>query len=188
MENTGVKALPGIFAELKGKYDADRLADAVRLIIKLFENIAAHPVDVKYRSVKKTNATLMSKVFCFSGIERVFRELGFVEDGEFFRFNLQDILPINQGLILLRAQEVSMHSGGADNEATRKRLAEVDSEIRKKEEEKRKLIEQMKNDRADKKQYLKDHPAQDSKGNKLNFGSKLITQGELNPNMNQKGG
>lgn len=188
MQNHGVKALPEIFSGLRAKYDAERLAEAVRLLIKLFENIENNPVEVKYRSVKRTNPTLQSKVFCFSGIERVFQELGFIEDGEFFRFNQQSIQPISQALILLRAQEVQLQVHQPQNEEARKRLAEVESEMRRQEEAKRKLIEQMKQDRADKKAYFKDHPAQDSVAKKINFGSKLITQQELNPNCNQPSG
>jgi hypothetical protein len=184
----GVKSLPGIFDQLKTKYDHERLIEAVRVIVKLFENIENNPVDVKYRSVKRTNATLQSKVFCFSGIENLFRELGFVEDGEFFRFTGQSITPISQALILLRAQEVVLQDHAPMSAEAQLRHDQIDAEFRLKEEEKRKLMEQMKQDRKDKEAEFKANPIKDGKANKLCFGAKMVTSKDLNPNMNQKGG
>lgn len=188
MENTGARALPGILANLKERYDQEKLVEAVRLVIKLFENIVNNPTEEKYRSVKKSNVTLQSKVFCFSGIERIFTELGFTQDGEFYRIGNQSIMPIRDAVIILRAQEVSLQTRRVENEAANKRIAELQAERNHQEEHKKKLLEQMKQDRAEKKQFLKDHPVTDSKANKLNFGSKLITQQELNPNCNQPSG
>lgn len=185
---SGVKALPGVFETLRGRYDQDRLVEAVRLLIKLFENIENNPVEVKFRSVKKTNATLQAKLFCFSGIEEIFRQLGFQEDPEFFRFTQQSIQPISQALILLRAQEVQLQNRHPQSDEARKRMAEVDADLKRKEEEKRKLMEQMKQDRRDKKADLELRPVQDSKANKINFGMKMITTKDLNPNCDQPGG
>lgn len=184
----GVKAIPGIFNKLKDKYDHERLIEAVKLMIKLLENIENNPVEVKYRSVKRTNPTLQSKVFCFSGIEEVFRQLGFIEDGEFLRYTGQSLTPISQGLILLRAQEVVLQDHAPMSEAARKRNAEIEEEMRQKEEEKRKLMEQMKRDRKDKEAEFKANPIQDSKANKMCFGAKMVTSKDLNPNINARGG
>jgi hypothetical protein len=184
----GVKAVPGIIEKLKAKYDRERLIDAVKLLIKLLENIENNPVEEKFRSVKKTNATLQSKLFCFSGIEQIFRELGFVEDDEFFRFTSQSIQPISQALIFLRAEEVQLQNHAPQTEEAKKRIAEIDAGYRRKEEEKQKLMEQMKRDRMDKKADLEAHPIQDSKANKLAFGAKMITSKDLNPDMDKQGG
>lgn len=188
MENQGPRAVSGIIEELKKKYDNARLADAVALIIKLFENIESNPAEVKFRQAKRTNPTLQQKLFCFTGIERIFTALGFYEDGEFYRFTQQSITPISQGLILLRGQEVQLRMQHPQNEDVKKRLAEVDAEYKIKEFEKAKLLDAMKRDREEKKAYLKDHPAQSSQANKMNFGSKMVTRKDLDPTCDDKKG
>lgn len=185
---SGAKAIPGIIDDVRKKYDPERLADALALIIKLFENLENNPVEVKFRSVKKTNPTLMAKLFCFSGIQRLFEVLGFNEDAEFYRFTQQDITPIRHALILLRAEEVSLRTHQNEDEETKKRNAMINAELKRKDEEKRKLIESMKQDRQEKREDLKNHPVKSSKAKELKFGSKLITQQELNPNCNDTGG
>lgn len=177
------------FIEEAGKvYDRQKLADGLALLIKLFENIENNPVEVKFRSVKKTNPTLVSKLFAFKGIERVFGALGFVEDGEFYRFTHQDITPIRQAIILLRAQEVNLRVPVSHDPEAAQRIAKIQAEMRKRDEEKRRIQESMKQDRQEKREDFKNHPIQSSKGKDLKFGSKLITQQDMNPSCNEPSG
>ena len=189
MQTSNVKAIPGIVDDLKKKYDPVKLSDCLSLLIKLFENLEANPQEEKFRSIKKTNATLQAKLFCFAGIERVLQTLGFSSDGEFYRWTQSDITPIRQALILLRAGQVSVHTQQPENEEVRKRRAEIESESRKQEVEKQKLMEAMKRDRCDKKEELKNKPIQSSKANDLKFGSRMVTRKDLDPGCDdQKGG
>lgn len=175
MEIQGPRRIPGIFEELAKKYDREKLADAAALVIKLFENIENNPVEVKYRKVKTTNPTLQSKVFCFTGINEIFTTLGFEFDGEFLTYTNQHVAAITNGLIMLRAQEVQLRS----NPTAVQNKQNVDAFMSAREEEKRKLIAAMKNDRQEKKQDLKDHPAQDSKAKKINFGANIMLAAEV---------
>jgi hypothetical protein len=189
MQQSGVKALPSIVEDLKKKYDSTKLADAVALLVKLFENLENNPGDDKFRSVKKTNQTLQNKLFCFTGIERIFPALGFSEDGEFYRFNSGNITPITQALILLRAQEVSLRTHEPEGEEAKKRKAQIDADMRKQEEEKQKLLEAMKRDRCDKKEEFKNRPIQSSKATEMKFGSRMVTRKDLDPGCDDpKGG
>ena len=185
---TGARAMP-FFIEEAGKiYDRDRLADGLALLIKLFENIENNPVEVKFRNVKKSNPTLVAKLFAFRGIERIFGALGFSEDGEFYRFTQQDITPIRQAIIILRAQEVNLRVPVSHDPEAAQRIAKIQEDMRKKEEEKRRIQESMKQDRQEKREDFRNHPIQSSKAKDLKFGSKLVTQKDINPNCNEPSG
>ena len=184
----GVKAIPGIITDLKAKYDQLKLADAVAMLIKLLENIENNPDEPKYRGIKRTNATLEAKVFSFKGIEQVLISAGFVPDGEFYRFEGSNILSVSQTLILLRANEVNLRTFEPESEEARKRQKEVQEELRKDQEAKQRLVEQMKHDRQEKKDQLKKNPIQCSKATDMKFGCNMKTTKDINPGMNQKGG
>ena len=185
---TGARALPFFVEEASRIYDRQMLADGLALLIKLFENIENNPVEFKFRNVKKSNPTLVAKLFAFKGLERIFGALGFVEDGEFYRFTHQDITPIRQAVILLRAQEVGLRVPVSHDPEAAQRIAKIQEDMRKKEEEKRRIQESMKQDRQEKREDFRNHPIQSSKAKELKFGSKLITQQDMNPSCNEPSG
>lgn len=190
MESTqGPKAIPGILGELKKIHPPDKLSAAIAMLAKLLENIVASPLEVKYRGIKRTNQILEGQLFRWKGIERVLFALGFREDGEFYRYTIQDVVPLSQAVILLRAAELSVLVNDNQDDASRQRSAQVKSEHEKKQEEKERLRKEIEGDRKAKREFLQDHPAQGSKANQLKFGSKIVTRKDMDPNCdNPKGG
>lgn len=184
----GPKAIPGILGELKKIHPPEKLSAAIAMLAKLLENIVSSPLEVKYRGIKRTNQILEGQVFRWKGIERVLLVLGFREDGEFYRYTIQDVVPISQAVTLLRAAELSVLANDLQDDAARQRSAQVQSEYQKKQDEKERLRKEIEADRKAKKEFFQDHPATDSKANKLNFGSKIVTRKDMDPNCDAKGG
>ncbi len=53
------------------------LVDALKLLVRLFENIANNPQEVKYHTINKKNKTLQEKLFKITAIEKLLILAGF---------------------------------------------------------------------------------------------------------------
>ena len=56
--------------------------DGITLLQKLVLNIVKNPTDPKFRSIKKSNKVIASKLLSLKGVDWLLIAIGFVDDGE----------------------------------------------------------------------------------------------------------
>ncbi|KAK0167928.1 hypothetical protein PV327_001780 [Microctonus hyperodae] len=77
---------------LLGENDTQIRENALRILLKICDNIIKHPEVAKYRRIQVANATISEKLLPASGGVECLFELGFIEDGEYF------LLPSNASI------------------------------------------------------------------------------------------
>uniref|UniRef100_A0A7S0FTW8 PUB domain-containing protein n=1 Tax=Pyrodinium bahamense TaxID=73915 RepID=A0A7S0FTW8_9DINO len=165
-------------------------------LLKLLDNILAHPGEAKFRLLKTSNVTLRSKVFDIPGACDFLLAIGFVEEegGEFLT------LPVGEDGGLAAAREtLQQHANGSRLHEMRRqrdaRIVAAKAEEAKAdrfkvkahltEEEKEELHRKIERDRAEIAAERELNPTRDSKAHDMKFGA---TQGDTSFLKNQGGG
>lgn len=171
-----MKSISPTVDNLLQSYTHQNVGEALELLIKLLANIEANPLDVKYRKINSGNKTLAAKVFALRGIENILTSIGFTLQGEFYAFTSQSIAPVSQALIILRARHLGLSAvrTGEMSTAEKERMLELQAQQRAQEEERKRLLGSMNNDKKDQKDREKDRVYKDSNANKLTFGASIM--------------
>jgi hypothetical protein len=183
-------ALSFIQGALCSNYSDEELFQALQLAQKILQNIVKNPKEQKFKSVKKSNATLKAKLFYVSEMEGFFEALGFnrVDDalvftGENFRLLDTAATALENQIERIRDR----HLTKADREAMEKekllaeRRKQLEADLQKKHEEERKLKEMME---CDKKEQIKREKAKDAKAQDREFGASTKTWKDIGVNLN----
>jgi hypothetical protein len=170
----------------------EQLIEALKLLLRLFENIANNPLEVKYRSINKKNKTLQEKLFKISGVEQLVTLAGFQYDAESDTYALKsdaDVYRIYPILTPLRDQ-TNLNQARLESDEAYEKQVQLIAERKKFEaaEKQRKAQEdQLKNLMACDKKEAKYIKAKDSNATTTKFGAKVIT-GEQLGFCSKKGG
>ncbi|XP_060536330.1 peptide-N(4)-(N-acetyl-beta-glucosaminyl)asparagine amidase [Cylas formicarius] len=74
--------------EKLGENPIESAKEAVRLLIKIVENILKNPKDLKFRTLQKNNPTLSKKLLPVAGVQMCLELVGFQESNEYFTLPL----------------------------------------------------------------------------------------------------
>jgi hypothetical protein len=183
-------ALSHIQAALCGHYTDEELFQALQLLQKILQNIVKNPKEEKYRSVKKSNATLQKKLFYISEIEGFLDAIGFtrVDDALVFTGDNFRLLETAASTIENQVERIrDRHLTKADKEAMEKekfleeRRKQVEAELEAKRIQEEKLKQMME---LDKKELEKREKPKDSKANQVEFGANSKTWKDIGVNLN----
>jgi PUB domain len=139
----------------------EQLQISVATLIKLLQNILDHPEDPKYRSIKRTNKAIQSRLLSTPGITELLGVIRFQPvDNE--TLTLQDISTVEVPLVILQAfeSEVKDLLKTEEEKDNEKRQLEIRKQAKEKEEAKKRLLQQAALDRKETKDQLM--PTQDS--------------------------
>ena len=169
------------------KQDKTRFKPMIRILEKILNNILKNPTMDKYRIIKKQNKVLQKKLFIHNNIDKSLLKMGFAfdESENSYTYYLTEVNDLNSYLIILDGFEVEIEAYennlGADPEKVKERKKMIDKEVYELQHEKDMIAKQMKMDREEKDQYLKDHPSYNAKGNELTFGAKIKKCSDILP-------
>lgn len=173
-----------------GSYSDETIFQAFQLLEKILQNILSKPQEEKFRSIKKSNATLQKTLFCIKEIEKLLEVLGFKHSEDKLVFTSDDLTNLEHFHVLLQTQVENIrnrHLTKAEREELEKqklleeRRKQVEAEFRAKEEEEKKLKELMDLDR---KEQSKREKAHDSKAEKREFGAHTKTWKDIGVDLN----
>lgn len=167
---------------------------AYDIALKLLANIVANPHDPRFRSVKKTNKTIQTKLLPCTGVLDLFAALGFTPMDDALIFVGQELgtLELAHALIEGRMDELREAVQKQQEEEKRQKAAKRPEEQKTKpdyskmSEEKRRLLEQFENDRRE--ANSRQAPAQGSRANPLSFGANQKCFKDIGVDINKKGG
>lgn len=199
METENESTLKKLISEIKSNYQKDQVSTAFSLIVKLLNNLIANassPDNLKYRSFKKSNNAIKSKILCIPETEGIMRHLGYTEenedgdkgDGDLI-YKGSELENLKQAVVLLsegEKTEKNEKTEKTDKAPTQNLAKSLNSEVNALlMEEKRKKQELLKQIELDKRERATRQLATDSTAKKMNFGAKL-KKFECPPN--QQGG
>ena len=161
---------------------------AYDILVKLLANIVGSPEDPRFRSVKKTNKTIQTKLLPCTGIIELFALLGFtpLEDSLVFLGDNTDNLELTLAMIEGRVEDLQAQRA-VQRPPEEAKAAPAKTDYSKLSADKKRLMEQFELDRRE--TALRQAPAQGSKGNQLNFGGgKKSCFKDIGVDVNKKGG
>lgn len=162
---------------------------AFDIVMKLLANIVGSPEDPRFRSVKKTNKTIQTKLLPCAGIIELFALLGFtpLEDSLVFLGDNTGNLELTLAMIEGRMEELQQAQRAVQRPPEETKAAPAKTDYSKLSADKKRLMEQFELDRRE--TALRHAPAEGSKGNQLNFGGgKKSCFKDIGVDVNKKGG
>lgn len=76
--------------QLRMRYSGERVSKAVSILYKILSNIVQHPLEEKFRSIRKTNRVFESHVGAYPECLAFLRAVGFEDQAEKFVLVRQD--------------------------------------------------------------------------------------------------
>lgn len=163
--------------KMKSTYKDDSLHTCIHLLQKLLKNIISNPNEQKFRTVKKTNEAIKTKILCIKESETLLKEAGFVEDGTdalVFKESKTNNLSVLVKYLENIEKEIDERKLQAEilkkNVEAQKLKDEINARMK---EEHRKRMELEKQIENDKKERMNKEKATDSTANDLKFGCNL---------------
>lgn len=138
-----------------------QLKTSIITLLRLLQNISDHPEEAKYRSVKRSNKAIQTKLLNTSGILELMNLIGF-DHQDSDTLTIQNTENIETAMIMLQAfdSELSENLKTEEEKEHEKRQQEIRRKAQEKEEHKRRLLEGAKLDRQETNTKLM--PTQDS--------------------------
>ena len=140
---------------------ADHLQTSVSTLQRLLQNIADHPEEAKFRSIKKSNKAIQSKLLSIHGMPEILSLIGFrAQDAD--TLSLTDTASVDTALTMMQVFESELREMRKTEEQkdNDKRQLEIRRHAKQKEEAKKRLMEQAALDRKETNTHLM--PTQDS--------------------------
>ena len=141
--------------------DPNKLKTSVSTLLRLLQNISDHPEEAKYRSVKKSNKTIQTKLLSTPGILELLNLIGF-DHQDSDTLTMQNTHNIETAMVMLQVFDSELSEGLKTEEEKEheKRQQDIKKKAQEKEEHKRRLLEGAKLDRQETNTRLM--PTQDS--------------------------
>ena len=165
---------------IKKQYSDEAIQTAFNLILKMVNNIIKNPNEPKFRTFKKTNEAIKSKILIIKETEKLMKELGFVEDGnDVLVYKEAKVDKLQKGVDIMETFKRDVDENIRIKEVQKQSLKdlerlklneEVNARMREEARKKKELLNQIE---LDKKERATKEKATDSKANDLKFGATL---------------
>ena len=159
------------------KYKEEIVKEAFTLMLKLLENIITKPKEEKFRNLKKTNELIRSKILILKETHQLMKDIGYTDkDSEFMVFEGDDLTNIRTAVKVLENyltqlnDTISQQEVKKREEESRKLQEEVERRKREDMLRKQKIQEALDND---KKERMYREKATDSVSKNLEYGAKV---------------
>lgn len=156
---------------------------ALGLLKRIAENICANPSDERFRTLRRGNATLASRLFVSPEVDHVLGLVGFHEAGEAFAFEGENLTALDDLLVIIEGVEVEMdtrsHNANLDPGEVQRRQVAAEAEAQVRENEIRRIAAQAQGDRREVQSDLSLHPPRASQAQSRNFGATVKTCSDL---------
>lgn len=170
----------------------DSLETALGILRKIISNILNEPENDKFRNIRRTNKVLANKLFIHSNIDEVLKLYGFAFDDVDGVYTYFDENPSALGSLLVVLDgidvevEAERNNRNVDPEKVKERSIVLQKEIDEKEKALKDLQDQVRSDRIDKKDEMRNRPVSDSKANDKAFGATVKHYKDILPPPGRK--
>ena len=178
--NTKEDLIKGIILNTLSIYKEEDLIESYKILLKLLRNLVDNPYQDKYRTFKRTNPIIQSKVLKIKEILEILTTIGYIQlDQECLIFNEKDINIIEKSAEILAMFipliESKLNNRKflelAENDPDKKEFLQEQKRLEEiKQQEKERLKDLMENHKEEVKGNWK--KATDSNANKIDFGMK----------------
>jgi hypothetical protein len=141
--------------------DPSHLKVSISTLLRLLQNISDHPSEAKFRSIKRSNKAIQSKLLSVQGISEILTLVGFTaQDTD--TLTLSSTQNIETAMVILQAFECELAESLKTEEEKEheRRQQEIRKKAQEKEEHKKRLLEGARLDRQETNTKLM--PTQDS--------------------------
>ncbi|CAG9332083.1 unnamed protein product [Blepharisma stoltei] len=160
--------------------------NGILILIKLLQNISEHPEEAKFRSIKKTNKAIQTKLLSLRNINDILYLIGYRDNGPDYEFSSAvEILDIALPIIEVTSSEINELLKSEEEKERERQQRAIREEMKAKEEAKKRLLDQARLDRKETNTHLL--PTQDSKPQAKGCGKKA-TWNDIGVDLNKKGG
>ena len=161
--------------------------DALSVLQKLWENIMNNPEETKFHGIKKSNPALQRRLLVCNGIVDLLQFVGYADTSA----DMMTITPtgienleIAHIMMMTHVMELQETTKTPAQKAAEANEAKIREDRRRKEEQKKRLLDQAALDR--KEQATKLIPTQDSVATQRNFGAQQKTYKDIGVDLNSQ--
>lgn len=159
--------------------------DAVSILLKLLRNISENPTQEKFRSIKKSNKAIASKLLNCVGILEILQEIGYTEldnDNLVYSLNEDERLEITLIMTEVVLHEIQDSMKTEEEKERERRTAELKKQSQAKELQRKMLLDKASLDRKETNNRLL--PTQDSHASVFGAGNHTQTFKSIGMDLN----